>query len=218
MSNHWNRDPNFDYQRFEHRNDEITDEDIERLRPKPGHLERLISGAAGIVSRRHRRPHHQTASDPLSYAGAALPGADFTRHNLERANFQGANLQRAVFTGARLQYARFDDADLRQANLAEAIMTGANLEGADLSGANLIGTDFNAANLCGANLAGAYIWGADFHDANVDGTDFTGAYAGGALFSHARNLTLHQFRSTIHDETGAYRLSMLPEPPGGKKT
>jgi hypothetical protein len=43
-----------------------------------------------------------------------------------------------------------------------------------------------------------------------------GAYAGGSMFSHARNLTLEQFRSTIHDETGAYRLSVLPDPPSSK--
>lgn len=179
------------------------------LREKPGHLERLVRGVMSVISRDDRNQVHETVSHP----GEVLRGMDFSRRRLVEANFAEADLRNAVFTGAFLSGAIFRDADLREANLAEAILTGADLRGADLSGANLIGTDFGRADLRGANLSGAYVWGADFNDADVDRCVFAGAYAGGALLSHARNLTLEQFRSTIHDETGAYRLSMLPDPP-----
>jgi uncharacterized protein YjbI with pentapeptide repeats len=212
LTDKWNRDPNFNYERFSTSHQQSIDEEIDRLQYRPGYVERLLERILG--SRSKEQPDRQTR--PVSHAEAFLAGADFTRQRLESADFRAANLQRAVFTGAELRGSLFCDADLRGANLAEAVLSGSDMRGADLSGANLIGADVSGANLRGANLQGAYLWGADFHDTDLHEALLDGAYAGGSMFSHARNLTLEQFRSTIHDETGAYRLSMLPDPPTNK--
>jgi hypothetical protein len=208
----WLRDPTFNYERINNQHGELSDDEIELLRERPSHLERLVHRVVSVVGRHS----HQETLQTVWHPGESLRGADFSRRRLPNANFAEADLRNAIFTGTVLVEAVFAGADLREANLAEAILTGADLRGTNLSGANLIGTDFGGADLTGADLSGAYIWGADFNDANLDCCVFTGAYAGGALFSHARNLTLEQFRSTIHDETGAYRLSMLPDPPSSK--
>jgi uncharacterized protein YjbI with pentapeptide repeats len=204
----WQRDPAFNYDRFNPPDTEVIDQEIERLQAKPGYLERLLNRITGG----RKRADEQLSFEPVSYAEQSLSRANFTRKMLIRADFRGCSLDRSNFTGAVLEGALFCDSDLRDANLAEAVLIGADFRGADLSGANLIGADFSAADLRGANLQGAYLWGADFHDADLLNTMLDGAYAGGSIFSHARNLTLEQFRSTIHDETGAYRLSMLPDP------
>jgi uncharacterized protein YjbI with pentapeptide repeats len=205
----WNRDPAFNYDRFNPPDVETIDEEIEKLHARPGYLERLLNRISGG----RRRADEEPSFEPVSYAERSMPRADFTRHVLIRADFRGTSMQRSVFIGAMLEGALFCDSDLRESNMAEAVLIGADLRGANLAGANLIGADCTAANFRGANLQGAYLWGADFHDADLLDTLLDGAYAGGSIFSHARNLTLEQFRSTIHDETGAYRLSMLPDPP-----
>jgi uncharacterized protein YjbI with pentapeptide repeats len=212
LTDKWNRDPAFNYDRFNPPHSDAIDEEIERLQTPPGYFERLLNRITGG----RRRADEEPAFEPVCYAEQSLQRADFTRNVLIRADFRSANLQRSIFTGAMLEGALFCDADLREANMAEAVLIGADLRGADLAGANLIGADFTAADLRGANLQGAYLWGADFNDADLLNTQLDGAYAGGSIFSHARNLTLEQFRSTIHDETGAYRLSMLPDEPASK--
>lgn len=213
MTNKWNRDPAFNYDRFNPPDMETVDDEIDRLRERPGYLERLLNRIMGG----RRRAEEEPAFEPVCYADQDLSRADFTRQTLIRADFRGASLCRTVFTGAMLEGALFCDADLRESNMAESILIGADLRGANLAGANLIGADCSAADFRGANLQGAYLWGADFHDTDFGNAWLDGAYAGGSIFSHARNLTLEQFRSTIHDETGAYRLSMLPDPPAKKK-
>ncbi|MEX2426346.1 MAG: pentapeptide repeat-containing protein [Thermomicrobiaceae bacterium] len=214
MTYQWNSNPAFLYDRINTTMDDSVDAEIESLKSRPGYLLRLLNRMRGEREPRPVSVEHE----PVCYAGHSFVRENFTRRRLSRGDFRGANLQRAVFTGATLDYSLFCDADLREANLAEAILTGADFRGANLSSANLIGADFTGADLRGANLQGAYIWGADFHDADLLGTLLNGAFAGGSMFSHARNLTLEQFRSTIHDETGAYRLSMLPDPPSKKST
>ena len=207
MTNQWDRDQTLAYDQPSARHREITDEEIEHLRHKPGVLERLLERFVFSRKRRHADIGHK----PVSHPGAQLRNADFANRFLVEADFTGSDLVRANFTCARLERAMFRDADLREANLVEAILVGADLTGANLAGANLIGADFTGADLTGADLTGSYVWGADFNNCDLRQTNLTGAYAGGAFFSHARNLTLEQFRSTIHDETGAYRLSMLPD-------
>ncbi len=209
MTDKWKRDPAFDYDRFITTGPEAIDREIEQIQQKRGYFERLLARFTSPKSQSRKDDEAQASC----YAEQALPGSDFTRQKLVNADFRNADLKQSVFTGALLNGAMFCDADLREANLAEAVLTGADLRGANLSGANLIGADFSGADLRGANLQGSYLWGADFHDTDLLDALLDGAYAGGSIFSHARNLTLEQFRSTIHDETGAYRLSMLPDQP-----
>ncbi|TVR70299.1 MAG: pentapeptide repeat-containing protein [Sphaerobacteraceae bacterium] len=212
LTGDWNRDPKFDQDRRSSTAEHRLDAEIDQLRSEPGYLERLFDRILGYGSDAPRNSH---AAPPI-YADQQLDRSDFTRKSLIRADFRGASLVGAIFTGANLDRALFCDAALTEANLAEAILTGTVFRGADLSGANLIGADFTGADLRGANLQGAYLWGADFNDADMKDALLDGAYVGGSILSHARNLTLEQFRSTIHDETGAYRLSMLPDPPSKK--
>ena len=209
MTDKWKRDASFDYDNFITTGPEAIDREIEQIQQKRGYFERLIAR----LTRKSEQFTREPDGEPISYADQELPGTDFTRKQLARADFRNADLKRAIFTGAILHGALFCDADLREANLAEAVLNGADFRGANLAGANLIGADFSGADLREANLQGSYLWGADFHDADLLNTLLDGAYAGGSIFSHARNLTLEQFRSTIHDETGAYRLSTSDDPP-----
>lgn len=212
LTGNWNRDPKFDSDRLSSTGEHSLDDEIDQLRTEPSYLERLFNRILG--ARLNQRRESITA--PMSYADQQLDDSDFTRKPLVGADFRGASLTRAIFIGANLDRALFCDAAMPEANLAEAILTRTVFRGADLSGANLIGADFTGADLRGANLQGAYLWGADFHDADMKNAMLEGAYVGGAILSHTRNLTLEQFRSTIHDETGAYRLSTLPDPPSKK--
>jgi hypothetical protein len=159
---------------------------------------RLVRGKTGL---RGRLPIYLPGAD---LTGARLSGADleygvFHRADLSGADLSGANVEHGDLTGARL----------RHANFAEAVLTDADLTGADLSGANFVAADLTGARLCNVNLSGAYMWGADFAGADLDGADLTRARTGGAYLADARNLTSEQFQSTIHSDTGSYRLPIF---------
>jgi hypothetical protein len=172
-------------------------------------------GLRGLLSKLKRDPK-TTERAPVVYANAQLHRANFAGSDLGRADFHDADLGGADLGGANLEEANLSGADMSGANLCEAILCDADLSGANLRGASLIGADLSGANLRYADLGGAYIWGADFAGADLLGTNLQGAFAGGALFAEAINLSLEQFRSTNHDETGAYRLAMLPDEPPRK--
>jgi uncharacterized protein YjbI with pentapeptide repeats len=144
---------------------------------------------------------------PVHRPEADLPGADFVGQNLSRAVFRGANLANANFAGANMEGADLGGANLRNANFTEAILIEADLTRSDMRGANLVAADLTGARVSDADLTGAYMWGADLSGADVSGANLKAARTGGAYLAEAMNLDLDQFRATIHDETGAYRLT-----------
>lgn len=133
-----------------------------------------------------------------SYAGMALPKADFTGRELAGADFSKAQLNAARFDRARLTGANFSQASIHSGSFADASLIGARFDGArtyqvsfagaDLNGARFDGADVRMGRFAGADLRGASLEGvkagqANFSGARMQGVKFVKAYLTHADFS-----------------------------------
>jgi uncharacterized protein YjbI with pentapeptide repeats len=109
-----------------------------------------------------------TAGTKVSFAGATLTGAHFTRAVLDQVRFP------AALGGVSLNQA----ADFSYAFISNCDFTGSNLYGVSFANATLLGGNVlaGATSLQQASFANAYLPNADFTGANLQGANFDGAF------------------------------------------
>jgi hypothetical protein len=80
----------------------------------------------------------ESASEPASFGGAVLDGADFSGAFV-CADFRGASLRDCRFVAANVKTCAFDGADLRGCDFTDAAIDAATFDGARMDGATFAG-------------------------------------------------------------------------------
>lgn len=121
----------------------------------------------------------------VSFAGATLLGAIFSRVSGNNVDFCKAALEQATFHRVTLRGANFKKANLVNANFFYADLTGACFDGADLTGACLVGAKLDGAsfvqtimhktNLSSASVKDALFQNLCFYDVITNNCDLSTA-------------------------------------------
>ena len=143
--------------------------------------EQTLIDESALIERRHMI---------VSFARAALLGAD-----LSYADLSYADLREAILSWANLREANLTRADLTEADLLRTNLHLANLMGCNLRRASLIEAELSVADLRGAVLREASLREADLGHADLSGADLREAD-----LREAKNLTQEMINVAMGDQ------------------
>jgi uncharacterized protein YjbI with pentapeptide repeats len=137
-------------------------------------------------------------SNPGTWAGSNLIGANFSNANLSGANFEGAyfalcnwqDTRVTSFTNANLSATSFMNAKIGGQDCSDVVFTGANLSHVDFTGVDLtyesfVGNDLSYANFTNATLTEISFENANLAHANLAGSTFWNVYFSGTNLEYA---------------------------------
>lgn len=111
---------------------------------------------------------HVNFGEAVSFCGANLTKANFSRLNLEQADFSYADLRDADLSFANLRLSNFSQSNLANTNLSGAVLSESKLYSSNLRKANLSGAKLILAAVLGANFKKAILTGVCIEDWHIN--------------------------------------------------